>query len=67
MPATLQFLSDWLNGEMLVICTNSPEPVPFCRVVLRGSLIASPTEADTKLPAKQQFVSDGWSSRRVEN
>ena len=30
MPATLRFLSGWLNGEMLAICTNSPEPVPFC-------------------------------------
>ena len=44
-PATLWFLSGWLNGKMLLICTNSPEPALFCRVVLPGRLIASPTKA----------------------
>ena len=47
-PATLRFLSGWLNGEMLVICTNSPDLTQFCKVVPRGRLVASPTEAGAK-------------------
>ena len=43
MPATLRFLSGWLNGEMLVISTNSPDLTQFCKVLPRGRLVASPT------------------------
>ena len=44
-PATLWLLSGRLNGKMLLICTNSPGPIPFCEVVPHGRLIASPTLA----------------------
>ena len=42
-PARVCFLSGWLDGEMLIICTNSPEPIPFFGVVPPGRLVASPT------------------------
>ena len=29
-PAMFLVLGGWLNGKMLVICTNSPKPMPFC-------------------------------------
>ena len=48
MPATLRFLSGWLNGEMLAICTNLPDLTQFCKVVPPGRLIASPTKAFAK-------------------
>ena len=64
-PARLRLLSGWLNGEMLGICTNSPEPVCFFRVVPRGRLVASPTGGEwssCRLPYISYLIS--WSDKR---
>ena len=59
-PATLRFLRGGLNGEMLEICTNSPDLTQFCKVVPRGRLVASPTEAGAKsTPSNNNFEIGG--------
>ena len=57
MPsAAFWFLSGWLNGEMLVIYTNSPDLTQFCKVVPRGRLVASPTGGQAIIePSKSDF------------
>ena len=48
LPLRCDFWAAGWMANMLEICTNSPDHIPFWKAVLRGRLIASPTMAGHK-------------------